>query len=184
MPYPGALHPLGKFLVMIVLGIVGYDVYLGGLGMPCQCCLVEFERGLGVHPGAVKGDDVGYVVGVEKSVEVYPVTAAHRGLLHAFAFLNPSVGGAAVVRGMYAVGIVNHGGTVHVHKRLGQLIDELFLLLCVGLARHFRRLLVGETDAVEQVYRPLRGVRHAESTLYPLGNTFGIGVYLTAEFCA
>ena len=45
-------------------------------------------------------------------VEVYPVTATHRGLLHAFAFLNPSVGGTAVVRGMYAVGIVNYGGTI------------------------------------------------------------------------
>ena len=45
-------------------------------------------------------------------VEVYPVTAAHRGLLHAFAFLNPSGGGTAVVRGMYAVGIVNYGGTI------------------------------------------------------------------------
>ena len=88
------------------------------------------------------------------------------------------------MRGMYAVGIVNHGGTVHVPKRLGQLLDELFLFLCVGLARHFRRLLVGETDAVEQVYRPLRRVRNAESTLYPLGNTFGLGVYLPTEFSA
>ena len=78
MPYSRILHPLGKFLVMIVLGIVGYDVYLGGLGMPCECCLVELARGLGIHPGAVKGNDVGYVVGVEKSVEVYPVTPAHR----------------------------------------------------------------------------------------------------------
>ena len=45
-------------------------------------------------------------------VEVYPVTTARRGLLHASAFLNPSVGVTAVVRGMYAVGIVNYGVTI------------------------------------------------------------------------
>ena len=45
-------------------------------------------------------------------VEVYPVTTARRRLLHVSAFLNPSVGGTAVVRGMYAVGIVNYGGTI------------------------------------------------------------------------
>ena len=69
-----------------------------------------------------------------------------------------------------------------VAKCLEQLLDELFLLLCAGLARLFRRLLVGESDAVEQNYRLLWGVRQAERTLYPLDNTFGIGIYLTMEF--
>ena len=45
-------------------------------------------------------------------VEVYPVTTARRRLLHVSAFLNPSVGGTAVVRGMYTVGIVNYGVTI------------------------------------------------------------------------
>ena len=85
---------------------------------------------------------------------------------------------------MNTVGIINHSIFRHTGKDFGKFSDKGCLLGGISLARDFRCLLIGETNAVQQVYNPLGRVLHAECGLYPLCHTLGIRIDMLTKFLA
>ena len=94
----GGGYPLGQCFVLVVAGVVRDDIHVLFVLVGQQDLLIELPSRGRIHTGALDGEHLSRLPGIDHRVDVDPVAATDGGLLPLGAFLNPGMGRARTPR--------------------------------------------------------------------------------------